>query len=81
VRKGLPELICAGDQDFLHCGLAGENALAHRRFALIQRRVADRKLELLQALFDGIQRVLTGQQDPQAAMDQANDEIQALLDS
>jgi len=32
-------------------------------------------------MFNGIQRILTGQQTPQAAMDQANQEIQALLDS
>jgi len=38
-------------------------------------------VEISQALFNGIQRILTGQQDPQAAMDQANEEIQALLDS
>ena len=38
-------------------------------------------VQISQAMFDGIQRIMTGQQDPQAAMDQANDEIQALLDS
>jgi ABC-type glycerol-3-phosphate transport system substrate-binding protein len=38
-------------------------------------------VQISQALFDGVQRVLTGQQDPKAAMDQANDEIQSLLDS
>ena len=38
-------------------------------------------VQISQAMFNGIQRILTGQQDPQAAMDQANEEIQALLDS
>jgi hypothetical protein len=38
-------------------------------------------VQISQALFDGIQRILTGDQDVQASMDQANDEIQALLDS
>ena len=38
-------------------------------------------VEISQAMFNGIQRILTGQQTPQAAMDQANQEIQALLDS
>ncbi|MBB3456941.1 ABC-type glycerol-3-phosphate transport system substrate-binding protein [Rhizobium sp. BK313] len=38
-------------------------------------------VQISQALFDGIQRVLSGDQDPKASMDQANDEIQALLDS
>jgi ABC-type glycerol-3-phosphate transport system substrate-binding protein len=38
-------------------------------------------VEISQAMFDGIQRILAGQQDPQAAMDQANQEIQALLDN
>ena len=38
-------------------------------------------VQISQALFDGIQRVLTGDQDPQTSMNQANDEIQALLDS
>ena len=37
-------------------------------------------VQISQALFDGVQRILIGQ-DPQKAMDQANDEIQALLDS
>jgi multiple sugar transport system substrate-binding protein len=40
-----------------------------------------RWVEISQALFDGVQRVLSGDQDAQAAMDQAKDEIQALLDS
>jgi len=38
-------------------------------------------VQIQQAYFDGIQRILTGEQDVQAAMDQANEEIQALLDS
>jgi multiple sugar transport system substrate-binding protein len=38
-------------------------------------------VQISKALFDGIQRVLIGDQDPQASMNQANDEIQALLDS
>lgn len=38
-------------------------------------------VQISQALFDGIQRILTGDQDVQASMDQTNDEIQALLDS
>lgn len=38
-------------------------------------------VQIAQALFDGIQRILSGDQDSQAAMDQANEEIQALLDS
>jgi ABC-type glycerol-3-phosphate transport system substrate-binding protein len=38
-------------------------------------------VEISQALFDGVQRILSGDQDPKAAMDQAKDEIQALLDS
>ncbi|MBI4922595.1 MAG: ABC transporter substrate-binding protein [Devosia nanyangense] len=37
-------------------------------------------VQITQAYFDGIQRILTGDQDVQAAMDQANEEIQALLD-
>ena len=37
-------------------------------------------IQITQAYFDGIQRVLTGEQDPQAAMDQAAEDIQALLD-
>ncbi len=32
-------------------------------------------------MFNGIQRILAAQQEPQAAMDQANEEIQALLDN
>lgn len=38
-------------------------------------------VQIQQAYFDGIQRILTGEQDAQAAMDLANEEIQALLDS
>jgi ABC-type glycerol-3-phosphate transport system substrate-binding protein len=38
-------------------------------------------VEISQAVFDGVQRILSGDQDPKAAMDQANEEIQALLDS
>ncbi len=38
-------------------------------------------VQITQAYFDGIQRILTKEQDAQAAMDQANEEIQALLDS
>lgn len=38
-------------------------------------------VDIGKALFDGIQRVLGGDQDAKASMDQANDEIQALLDS
>ena len=38
-------------------------------------------VEISQAMFNGIQRILAAQQEPQAAMDQANDEIQALLDN
>lgn len=38
-------------------------------------------VDISKAIFDGIQRILSGDQDPQASMDQANDEIQALLDS
>ena len=38
-------------------------------------------VEISQAMFNAIQRILAGQQDPQAALDQANEEIQALLDS
>jgi ABC-type glycerol-3-phosphate transport system substrate-binding protein len=38
-------------------------------------------VQVQQAMFNGIQRVLTGQQTAQQAMDQANDDIQALLDS
>ena len=38
-------------------------------------------VEISQAMFNGIQRVLAAQQEPQAAMDQANEEIQELLDN
>lgn len=38
-------------------------------------------VDIGKALFDGIQRVLSGDQDAQASMDQANEEIQSLLDS
>jgi multiple sugar transport system substrate-binding protein len=38
-------------------------------------------VQIQQAYFDGVQRILTGEQDVQAAMDEANEEIQALLDS
>jgi ABC-type glycerol-3-phosphate transport system substrate-binding protein len=38
-------------------------------------------VDIGKALFDGIQRILGGDQDAQASMDQANEEIQALLDS
>ncbi len=38
-------------------------------------------VQITQAYFDGIQRILTKEQDAQASMDQANEEIQALLDS
>lgn len=38
-------------------------------------------VQITQAYFDGIQRILTKEQDVQASMDQANEEIQALLDS
>lgn len=37
-------------------------------------------IQITQAYFDGIQRILLGDQDAQAAMDQAAEEIQALLD-
>lgn len=37
-------------------------------------------IQITQAYFDGIQRILLGEQDAQAAMDQAAEEIQALLD-
>jgi multiple sugar transport system substrate-binding protein len=38
-------------------------------------------VQITQAFFDGIQRILLGDQDVKTSMDQANDEIQALLDS
>jgi len=38
-------------------------------------------VQITQAYFDGIQRILLGDQDAQASMDEANEEIQALLDS
>lgn len=38
-------------------------------------------VQITQAYFDGIQRILLGEQSPQESMDQANEEIQALLDS
>jgi len=38
-------------------------------------------VQITQAYFDGIQRILLGDQDAQTAMDEANEEIQALLDS
>jgi multiple sugar transport system substrate-binding protein len=38
-------------------------------------------VQITQAYFDGIQRILLGEQSVQEAMDQANEEIQALLDS
>jgi multiple sugar transport system substrate-binding protein len=37
-------------------------------------------VQITQAYFDGIQRILLGEEDAQAAMDGAADEIQALLD-
>jgi ABC-type glycerol-3-phosphate transport system substrate-binding protein len=37
-------------------------------------------IQITQAYFDGVQRILLGEQDAQAAMDQAAEEIQALLD-
>lgn len=37
-------------------------------------------VQIVQAYFDGIQRILIGQQTAQEAMDDANEEIQALLD-
>lgn len=37
-------------------------------------------VQISQAYFDGIQRILLGDEDVQTAMDGANDEIQALLD-
>lgn len=46
------------------------------------RRVPPHKnwIPITQAYFDGIQRILVGDQEAQEAMDQANEEIQALLD-
>jgi multiple sugar transport system substrate-binding protein len=46
------------------------------------RRVPGHKnwIPITQAYFDGIQRILVGDQEAQEAMDQANEEIQALLD-
>ena len=38
-------------------------------------------VQITQAYFDGIQRILLDEQTPQESMDQANEEIQALLDS
>ena len=38
-------------------------------------------VQITQAYFDGIQRILLGDQTVQESMDQANEEIQALLDS
>lgn len=37
-------------------------------------------VQISQAFFDGIQRILTKQQDVQTAMNQTNDDIQSLLD-
>ena len=37
-------------------------------------------VQITQAYFDGIQRILLGDEDPQDAMDGAAEEIQALLD-
>ncbi|MEZ5668939.1 MAG: ABC transporter substrate-binding protein [Alphaproteobacteria bacterium] len=37
-------------------------------------------VQIVQAYFDGIQRILLGDEDPQTAMDGAAEEIQALLD-
>lgn len=37
-------------------------------------------VQITQAYFDGIQRILLGEQSVQESMDQANEEIQALLD-
>jgi multiple sugar transport system substrate-binding protein len=37
-------------------------------------------VQISQAYFDGIQRILLGEEDPQTAMDGAAEEIQALLD-
>jgi multiple sugar transport system substrate-binding protein len=46
------------------------------------RRVPPQKnwIPITQAYFDGVQRILVGDQEPQEAMDQAAEEIQALLD-
>jgi multiple sugar transport system substrate-binding protein len=38
-------------------------------------------VQITQAYFDGIQRILLGDQDVKTSMDQANEEIQGLLDS
>lgn len=38
-------------------------------------------VQITQAYFDGLQRIMLDEQTPQEAMDQANEEIQALLDS
>jgi multiple sugar transport system substrate-binding protein len=38
-------------------------------------------VQITQAYFDGIQRILLDEQNVQESMDQANEEIQALLDS
>jgi multiple sugar transport system substrate-binding protein len=38
-------------------------------------------VQITQAYFDGIQRILLDEQTVQESMDQANEEIQALLDS
>lgn len=38
-------------------------------------------VQIVQAYFDGVQRILLGDQTAQESMDQANEEIQALLDS
>ena len=37
-------------------------------------------VQITQAYFDGIQRILLGDEDPQTAMDGAAADIQALLD-
>ncbi len=37
-------------------------------------------VQIMQAYFDGVQRILIGEQDAQAAMDDAAEDIQALLD-
>ena len=53
-----------------------------RRCCRIGRRVPPHKnwIPITQAYFDGVQRILVGDQEPQEAMDQAAEEIQALLD-
>lgn len=38
-------------------------------------------VQIQQAMFNGVQRILTGQQSPKDSMDQANSDIQSLLDS